>query len=490
MKALRGSFPMQVFLSGHSGKLKGGVMKIEIRLKIATDDDTLCDEEILSLDKPYDQLETLGLSLNNAKEMLHLLQQHIVTAQAAAFAAEHRYCTHCGRTLVSKDSTSIQFRTPFGDIPIQSPRFYHCACHPADSKTFSPLTALFSEHVAPELLYLETKWASLVPFGVTVDLIKDVLPVGATLNAETVRHHLHRVAERIESELGEEQEAFINATPAMLADLPEPEGPIVVGMDGGYVRDRDKPTSHFEVMVGQSIPEDRGNRYFGLVQSIDDKPKIRLHTVLREQGLQMNQDITFLTDGGDTVRNMAFGMSPCAEHILDWFHITMRLTVLGQYAKGLTHDNEEEGPQVERELKRIKGYLWNGNHRKALPCIEVLADDLDVLESDYASMKAFRKAAAEFYTYIRNNAHTIPNYAERHRYGERVSTAFAESTVNVVVGKRFNKRQQMRWSKQGAHWLLQTRTRTLDGTLRSKFEEWYPGLAGENGDQSPLAMAA
>ena len=35
-----------------------------------------------------------------------------------------------------------------------------------------------------------------------------------------------------------------------------------------------------------------------------------------------------------------------------------------------------------------------------------------------------------------------PNYAERRRYGEWVSTVFAESTVNTVVGKRFSKRQQ------------------------------------------------
>jgi len=58
-------------------------------------------------------------------------------------------------------------------------------------------------------------------------------------------------------------------------------------------------------------------------------------------------------------------------------------------------------------------------------------------------MKAFRKAADEFNTYIVNNSGMIPNYAERRRYGQRVSTAFVESTVNVVVGKRFSKRQQM-----------------------------------------------
>ena len=34
----------------------------------------------------------------------------------------------------------------------------------------------------------------------------------------------------------------------------------------------------------------------------------------------------------------------------------------------------------------------------------------------------------------------------------------------------------MRWSKPGAHLMLQTRTRVLDGTLRNKFEQWHPGM--------------
>jgi transposase len=34
--------------------------------------------------------------------------------------------------------------------------------------------------------------------------------------------------------------------------------------------------------------------------------------------------------------------------------------------------------------------------------------------------------------------------------------------VNAVISKRFVKKQQMQWSRRGAHLLLQTRTRTLD----------------------------
>ena len=106
------------------------------------------------------------------------------------------------------------------------------------------------------------------------------------------------------------------------------------------------------------------------------------------------------------------------------------------------------------------------------------------------SLKRFSRSANEFHTYIANNAHAIPNYAERWRYGERVATSFVEATVNLVVGKRFAKRQQMQWSKQGAHLLLQTRTRTLDGTLRPMFARWYPAMVANDQNTSTLRVAA
>jgi hypothetical protein len=243
------------------------------------------------------------------------------------------------------------------------------------------------------------------------------------------------------------------------------------------------------VIVGKSMPEDRDDRYFGFVQTLDAKPRRRLFEVLRGQGFQMNQDITFLTDGGDDVRDLATDMSPCAEHCLDWFHVTMRLTVLTQYAKGLAHHDPGEAADLRDRLERIKWKLWHGDGREALARIEDLADDVDGLESDYPNLKRFVVAANEFATYIRNNMASIPNYGERWRYGEPISTGFVESTVNVVVGKRFAKKQQMQWSKLGAHRLLQTRTQTLDGTLRKTFITWYPAMAA-NDTEAPIPAEA
>lgn len=45
------------------------------------------------------------------------------------------------------------------------------------------------------------------------------------------------------------------------------------------------------------------------------------------------------------------------------------------------------------------------------------------------------KYVRELITYISHNAASIVNYGERYRNGERISTAFTESTINQVVSK-------------------------------------------------------
>jgi hypothetical protein len=72
-----------------------------------------------------------------------------------------------------------------------------------------------------------------------------------------------------------------------------------------------------------------------------------------------------------------------------------------------------------------------------------------------------RTAIREFRVYIASNEASQINYGERYRSGERIPSAFVEATVNAVISKRFAKKQQMQWSRRGAHLLLQTRTTTL-----------------------------
>jgi hypothetical protein len=125
------------------------------------------------------------------------------------------------------------------------------------------------------------------------------------------------------------------------------------------------------------------------------------------------------------------------EVLLDWFHLTMRLTVLQQTAKGLpdqTGDEEVDYPlrePVVRDLERLEWLLWHGNVDRALQLVESVDMDLDVAAAlgDPRARKLL-KTAAEFHTYIGRDRTFIPNYGEHYRDGERISTGFVESTVN------------------------------------------------------------
>ena len=58
--------------------------------------------------------------------------------------------------------------------------------------SFSPLNKLLTAHMAPELEFLQAKWAAHLSFGAVANLLHDVLPVDSCLNDETIRMQVFR----------------------------------------------------------------------------------------------------------------------------------------------------------------------------------------------------------------------------------------------------------------------------------------------------------
>jgi len=458
-------------------------MQFKIQLMTVSDTGEEIIYQVASFERDSVQphAETLGLTLEEGKSVLNSIQAVVLEQQIAGYLAQVQNCADCKKPRRSKGHHRIIFRTVFGNIPLRSPRWHHCDCQAHERKTFSPLANLLTEHTAPELLFLETKWASLLSYGLTVKLLQEVLPIGEKLNAQTVRQHLHRVAEKGEQALGDEQFMFVEGCQRDWDGLPLPDGPLTVTIDGGYVKARNKE-GWFEVITGKSKLTFKRDaldcvpsvKCFGFVQTVDPKPKRRLFEVLKAQGMTQNQQVIFLSDGGETVRNLQLYLSPNAEHVLDWFHITMRLTVLGQYLKGVKQCDPDQGKEMEDTLESIKWYLWHGNAFRALQEIEDLGWRAESLEIDYPKLGKLACSIQEFQTYIHNNVDFIVNYGERYRNGETISSAVAESTVNQVISKRMVKKQSMQWTPRGAHLLLQMRTRVLNNELEEAFREWYP----------------
>jgi hypothetical protein len=422
-------------------------MKLTLQVVIQQDDELPRVQEIASIERDTLTPETLGLSLQEAKTVLAQLQETLVTEQVAVVVAEHLVCRQCGAAQRRKGQHQIVVRSLFGKLTLASPRLYTCACQGEETRrSHSPLAELLPERTTPELQYLQAKWAALLPYGVTVDVLEEVLPMET--NHTTVYRQLQQVAERLEGELGDEQAFFVDGCQRDWNALPHPQGPFTVGIDGGYVHARDgdnRKAGWFEVIVGKSMPTDTENKCFGFVTDYDTKPKRRLAELLKTQGLQMNQAITFLSDGGDNVRDLQFYLSPQAEHLLDWFHVTMRITVLRQQLKELvTRAPNDDLAKLDVRFESIKWYLWHGNAFRALQEIEGVQFALEGYEEELPASTKLAKSVREFYGYIEANERFIPNYGERYRYGEAIATGFVESTVNQVISKRMVKQQQMR----------------------------------------------
>ena len=140
-------------------------MDILVKIAITAPDGVVHEHQIATFEKGCESAAEIGLSIGDSKELLLNLQQKIVAAQTATFCAVRSTCPCCVGKLRRKGNKPIQYRTVFGDITIDSPRFYHCRCYAGSAQTFSPLIELLPDHVAPEMLWLETKWASLVSYG-------------------------------------------------------------------------------------------------------------------------------------------------------------------------------------------------------------------------------------------------------------------------------------------------------------------------------------
>jgi len=171
-------------------------------------------------------LAELGLRLAEAKQLTAALQAQVVPAQVAVLGERRRSCVACGRVLASKGHYPAKFRSLFGDVPVRVRRLHVCPCQgPGEAKSFAVLD-LGKDAVAPELAYVTARYAALAPFGKVAVVLSELLPMGGAWNTGTVRNRTLRVGTEIV------QKHLVETAQQPTAQA---AGPVVVGLDGGYV---------------------------------------------------------------------------------------------------------------------------------------------------------------------------------------------------------------------------------------------------------------
>ncbi len=193
---------------------------------------------------------SLGMTVEESKQIAANIQVRMVSDQVGQHNKALTACRFCGQRVRTKGYYRSIFKSVFGKVPMRVRRVWGCECRGAENRTFSSLPT-GKNPTAPELSYLTSKLAALMPFGKVADFLGELLPASAKTNAHSVRNRVMRVGRHLERA-------------AANPELPQPETPaqeIVVGLDGGYVRGRSGPERNFEVVVGKVLADETAIRF-------------------------------------------------------------------------------------------------------------------------------------------------------------------------------------------------------------------------------------
>jgi len=430
-------------------------------------------------------LAELGLRLDEAKRLTAALQAEMVPAQMAALGECPRACEACGRGLAAKGHYGARFRSLFGDVPVRVRRLFVCPCRrEGEAKSVAALD-FGGDAVAPELAYVTARYAALAPFGKVAALLSELLPLGGTQHASTVRNRTLRVG----AEVVQAHAAGTTNQPA----APAP-GPVVVGLDGGYVRSRHRGEGrHFEVIAGKVIQADGAQHRFAFTRTGPAATTEAFRAALAAAGVSADTSATVLCDGDAGLWRLQREVLPGATVVLDWWHAAVRFEHALQAARSLGAGTAD-APLADtaiRGLERAKWRLWHGRwpgcrRRLAALCRWAGCESL----REVAGIGRLRQRVAGLLGYLERNEAALVPYAARRRQGEPIATSFVESAVDEIISWRMNKAQQMRWSRATVQPFLDVRTAVLNDTLEDAFRRRYPGFRPANDDRWPAAAAA
>jgi hypothetical protein len=454
-------------------------MQWTVRLEARTSRGEVETTELVTISRPAvaDTFVDVGLALSEAKALLAKLQESMVCSQVAEHATCRRICPECEVLRPLKDRRRRRLQTLFGTVEVEAPRFRVCRCRPAASMagvTFSPVCELLSARCTPELERVQAELGARTSFREAARILAALLPASAT-NHASVRHRTHALALRIEAtdRQAAAEAATVQGGPGKAARV-DASRPIVM-LDGAHVRAvPGHQTRTFEVVCGKVEREGCLSRRFALVRRVAERPHALLRAALLDQGWREGEPVTAISDGDPALPALVHSAAKVpVEHILDWFHLSMRVrhveqALLGLYALDPTHRAPLDRARVD--VERLRHLLWNGHHDEASEALGRIANRIEtaaLANGTTIEGKARRliTLCRELHTYIGNNEGALIDYGRRYRAGKPVSSSRAEGTVNHLVNARMNKRRQMRWSPQGAHRVLQVRAAMLDGRL-------------------------
>jgi len=404
---------------------------------------------------------TVGLTLLDGKRTLAELQDRLVRAQTEEYCNQRRRCSHCGTRRPLKDVRTRRLLSVFGTVEVRAPRFSPCRCAVINRRILNPVANIMPDRCTPEYERLVAKMGAWFPYRRARTMLAEFLPLDDIPSVETTRQRTLVVGSRLE------REAAAVPTDAQPAEARS----IALSIDGGHVRSiRGYQMRSFEILLAQVSNNDGQRTVFSSMPAEADRQRDQLRGVLHRLGATPTTPVTILSDGAEGPRALgeAASVGP-THHVLDWFHLSMRVQHVNQAVKSWPHAtavDRKEGVRLAETIERIRWRLWHGQVRRGLDLIGETLTTLETLAK--VAIPAARKITRvlrELETYVSGQADIIIDYATARRREEPISTATTESTVQWLLHRRMNAQQQMRWSPRGAHLMLKVRTSAANGSF-------------------------
>jgi hypothetical protein len=136
---------------------------------------------------------TLGLTLAESKCLLANVQKEFVESQLHCIVRKQRFCTRCGTRRTIKNYHTVCFKSLFGGVNVRVPRLNGCSCEGQDTPAKTVKIDGLVNWVSPELEFIQSQLAAMIPYARTADLLDLLLPVAAGNAPSTVRRRVHGI---------------------------------------------------------------------------------------------------------------------------------------------------------------------------------------------------------------------------------------------------------------------------------------------------------
>lgn len=431
------------------------------------ENDNLIDSKILREDEII-RPKTLKEFGYLHQDQIHLLQsiQDFKLTYEMKLINDEITCPKCGRKAAACGLEKSNFHAALTDHVVNIQR-RRCKCGWSSSSTVSSLYGTSSH---PDLVEKQLIQGSEASYR----------QASRHLNAESAEVRSINNDDRIRRNISEVAKLIVDKKLQNCLEVSKDKAAkkLIVVIDGGHLKSSNKNSRSFESMIATVFQPhhirkvDKHHNEITQKTSVgsalsDGQKTIKQLTLnaCKKEGCHMNvTELTALTDGANNCWSIANELeSHCKKlvTVLDWFHITKKFTII----------NNQATEDFQKQLEKVKWFLWYGHSKDALERLKQIQDQV--------SEEKLLSRLEDLYEYLERNQKYIVNYQERQADNLPFSSTIAESSVNALINARQKDNKKMQWTREGAHSILQIRTSCFSKTWKQDWESVQKDLYRE-----------